>query len=99
MPPPKALALRPRVSKTVPAPAQDRPEVRAPGRPEVRDPGRPQVPLSNAAVTAALSGGRGPAAPPASSTRLRPAGQDTVGNGAVAAARRTETAPHQQPPT
>ncbi|MGW5443563.1 hypothetical protein [Streptomyces asiaticus] len=91
MPPPKALALRPRVSKTLPAPAQD--------RPEVRDPGRPQVPLSNAAVTAALSGGHGPAAPPSPSTRLRPAGQDTVGNGAVAAARRTETAPRQQPPT
>ncbi|MBD3003927.1 hypothetical protein IEJ02_07345 [Streptomyces sp. 5-10] len=91
MPPPKALALRPRVSKTLPAPAQD--------RPDVRDPGRRQVPLSNAAVTAALSGGHGPAAPPLSSTRLRPAGQDTVGNGAVAAARRTETAPRQEPPT
>ncbi|MBL1111560.1 hypothetical protein JK364_03905 [Streptomyces sp. 110] len=91
MPPPKALALRPRVSKTVPATAQD--------RPEVRDPGRPQVPLSNAAVTAALSGGRGPAALPPAATRSRPAGQDTVGNGAVAAARRTETDPRQQPPT
>ncbi|WP_425587079.1 hypothetical protein [Streptomyces violaceusniger] len=98
MPPPKALALRPRVSKTLPAPAQDRPDVRA-DRPDVRAPGRRQVPLSNAAVTAALSGGHGPAAPPLSSTRLRPAGQDTVGNGAVAAARRTETAPRQQPPT
>ncbi|GAA1141026.1 hypothetical protein GCM10009579_75850 [Streptomyces javensis] len=65
----------------------------------MRDPGRPQMPLSNAAVTAALSGGHGPAAPPPSATRLRPAGQDTVGNGAVAAARRTETAPGQQPPT
>ncbi|WP_349345334.1 hypothetical protein [Streptomyces rapamycinicus] len=50
-------------------------------------------------MTAALSGGRGPAAPPPSSTRLRPAGQDTVGNGAVAAARRTETASRQRPPT
>ncbi|MCQ8190683.1 phage tail protein [Streptomyces rugosispiralis] len=91
MPPPKSLALRPRASKTVPAPAQDRPEARGPGR--------PQTPLSNAAVTAALSGGRGPAAPPPAATRLRTTGQDTVGNGAVAAARRTETAPAQQPPT
>ncbi|MGW5699001.1 hypothetical protein ACWEWX_52165, partial [Streptomyces asiaticus] len=37
----------------------------------MRDPGRPQVSLSNAAVTAALSGGHGPAAPP-------PSGQGTL---------------------
>ncbi|WP_253209441.1 hypothetical protein [Streptomyces niphimycinicus] len=90
MPPPKALAQRPRVSKTVPVPTQDRPE--APG------PARPQFPPSNAAATAALSGGRGPAALPPSSVRLPPAGQDMVGNGAVAAARRTEPGP-RQPPT
>ncbi|GAA1209669.1 hypothetical protein GCM10009578_060260 [Streptomyces rhizosphaericus] len=99
MPPPKALAPRPRASKTVSAPTHDRPEVRDPGRSRAHDVGHPQVPLSNAAVTAALSGGRGPAAPPPSSTGVRPAGQDTVGNGAVAAARRTETASRQQPPT
>ncbi|MEV6131859.1 hypothetical protein AB0M05_34600 [Streptomyces violaceusniger] len=90
MPPPKALAQRPRVSKTVPVPTQDRPEVHGPAR--------PQFPPSNAAVTAALSGGRGPAALPPSSARLPPAGQDMVGNGAVAAARRTEPGP-RQPPT
>ncbi|AQW55435.1 hypothetical protein SHXM_08898 [Streptomyces hygroscopicus] len=90
MPPPKALAQRPRVSKTVPVPTQDRPEAHGPAR--------PQFPPSNAAVTAALSGGRGPAALPPSSARLPPAGQDTVGNGAVAAARRTEPGP-RQPPT
>ncbi|MBO3679367.1 hypothetical protein J5X86_30895 [Streptomyces sp. NEAU-YJ-81] len=90
MPPPKALAQRPRVSKTVPVPTQDRPEVHGPAR--------PQFPPSNAAVTAALSGGRGPAALPPSSARLPPAGQDTVGNGAVAAARRTEPG-LRQPPT
>ncbi|MFE9006508.1 hypothetical protein ACFYOY_30945 [Streptomyces sp. NPDC007875] len=49
-------------------------------------------------MTAALSGGRGPAALPPSSARLPPAGQDMVGNGAVAAARRTEPGP-RQPPT
>ncbi|WP_228053714.1 HPC2 multi-domain protein [Streptomyces antimycoticus] len=49
-------------------------------------------------MTAALSGGRGPTALPPSSARLPPAGQDTVGNGAVAAARRTEPGP-RQPPT
>ncbi|MFE9065424.1 hypothetical protein [Streptomyces violaceusniger] len=49
-------------------------------------------------MTAALSGGRGPAALPPSSARLPPAGQGTVGNGAVAAARRTEPGP-RQPPT
>ncbi|MFF4482769.1 hypothetical protein ACFY1A_37990 [Streptomyces sp. NPDC001520] len=87
MPPPKALAQRPRVSKTVPVPTQDRPEAHGPAR--------PQFPPSNAAVTAALSGGRGPAALPPSSARLPPAGQDMVGNGAVAAARRTEPGPRQ----
>ncbi|GAA1695330.1 phage tail protein [Streptomyces yatensis] len=90
MPPPKALAQRPRVSKTVPVPTQERPEAHGSVR--------PQFPPSNAAVTAALSGGRGPAALPHSSARLPPAGQDTVGNGAVAAAGRTEPGP-RQPPT
>ncbi|QDL68920.1 hypothetical protein DNK48_05380 [Streptomyces malaysiensis subsp. malaysiensis] len=99
MPPPKALALRPRVSKTVPAPTQNRPEVRGTqDQPEPRDLARHQFPPSNAAVTAALSGGRGPAVLPPSPTRPPPAGQDTVGNGAVAAARRTEPGP-RRPPT
>ncbi|MFI0820867.1 hypothetical protein ACH4TX_32705 [Streptomyces sp. NPDC021098] len=88
MPPPKALALRPRASKKVPAPAPDRPDVRGPARP-------PLAP-SNAAVSAALAGGRGraPLPPPA---RVPAAGQDTVGNGAVAAARRAEPADRQPP--
>lgn len=81
MPPPKALALRPRASKRgpkrVPAPAQEQPDVRGPVR--------PPFPASNAAVSAALAGRRGPAP-------LPHAGQNTVGNGAVAAARRTEPA-------
>nr|WP_251982665.1 hypothetical protein [Streptomyces violaceusniger] len=45
-----------------------------------------------------MSSGRGPAALPPTSARLPPAGQDMVGNGAVAAARRTEPGP-RQPPT
>ncbi|WP_425288454.1 hypothetical protein [Streptomyces melanosporofaciens] len=49
-------------------------------------------------MTAALSGGRGPAALPPSPARLPPAGQDLVGNGTVASARRTEPGP-RQPPT
>ncbi|RNF98525.1 hypothetical protein EEJ42_36120, partial [Streptomyces botrytidirepellens] len=79
MPPPKALALRPRTSKRVPTPANPTKE-----RPDVRGPARHPLPASNAAVSAALAAGRGPAPLPPSD-RLPDAGQDTVGNGAVAA--------------
>lgn len=84
MPPPKALALRPRTAKTAPVPTQDRPEVRSPAG--------PHFPPSNAAVTAALAGAGGHGAAPlpplsALSAPLPPVGQDTVGNGAIAAAR------------
>ena len=70
-----------------PVPTQDRPEVRGPAR--------PHFPPSNAAVTAALAGGRGTAPLPPLSARMAPAGQDMVGNGAVAAARRTEPGPRR----
>ncbi|GAA2365602.1 hypothetical protein [Streptomyces cuspidosporus] len=57
-------------------------------RPEVHSPARPPFAPSNAAAAAALAGGPRPAPP---------AGQDMVGNGAIAAARRAEPAP-QRPP-
>ncbi|MFD7504092.1 hypothetical protein [Streptomyces sp. NPDC059850] len=80
MPPPKALAPRPKSSKTASAPVRQRPEARTPG------PVRPPLPASNAAVSAALAAGRGPAPLPPASAAQPSAGQDTVGNGAVAAA-------------
>ncbi|EFL29140.1 conserved hypothetical protein [Streptomyces himastatinicus ATCC 53653] len=86
MPPTKALALRPGASKRVPAPANPVKE-----RPDVRGPARHPLPASNAAVSAALAAGRGPAPPPPD--RLPDAGQDTVGNGAVAAAAASGSAP------
>lgn len=91
MPPPKALALRPRTSEKAPAAAAPAQE-----RPGVRDPTRPQFPASNAAVSAALAGtGRGPGSLPPLSKAPPPTGQDMVGNGAVAAARRAEPADRQ----
>ncbi|MGW2326794.1 phage tail protein [Streptomyces sp. NPDC001700] len=80
MPPPKALAPRPKSSKTASAPVRQRPEARDPG------PARTPLPASNAAVSAALAAGRGPAPLPPASAAQPSAGQDTVGNGAVAAA-------------
>ncbi|MFI0777441.1 hypothetical protein [Streptomyces sp. NPDC021212] len=95
MPPPKALALRPRTSEKVPAAAA--PAAPAQERPDVRDPARPQFPASNAAVSAALAGtGRGPGSLPPLA-KAPPTGQDMVGNGAVAAARRAEPADRQPP--
>jgi hypothetical protein len=58
------------------------------GRPPGPQPSRLAVPPSNAAVSAALKTSSKPVM-----DRLRPAGQDTVGNGAVAAAGRAEPKP------
>ncbi|MET7904595.1 hypothetical protein ABZS86_25260 [Streptomyces sp. NPDC005355] len=44
-----------------------------------------------------MASGRGPARLPPLSARLPPAGQDMIGNGAIAAARRTELGPRQAP--
>ncbi|OMI36430.1 hypothetical protein [Streptomyces sparsogenes] len=55
---------------------------------EVHSPARPPFAPSNAAAAAALAGGPRPAPP---------AGQDMVGNGAIAAARRAEPAPQRSP--
>ncbi|MFC5155012.1 HPC2 multi-domain protein [Streptomyces amakusaensis] len=82
MAPPKTHAPRPGAAATLPAVPGNRAGVRTPAP-------RPRFPLSNAAATAAaLAGGTGAgqaAAPPAGRSSL-PA-QNTVGNGAVAAAR------------
>ncbi|WP_253765842.1 phage tail protein [Goodfellowiella coeruleoviolacea] len=65
---------------------KDRPSAREPARP-------PLVSASNAAVTAALTNRHSPAVPPLPAGKSPFAGQDIVGNGAVAAARRAEPAP------
>lgn len=83
MPAPKALGLRPKVSTTVLTTAK--------GRPEESGPARTPSPSSNAAVTAGLVNGRGPAPAPPFPGRLPPAAQDMLGNSAVAAAGRGET--------
>ncbi|MFJ8691750.1 phage tail protein [Streptomyces roseolilacinus] len=83
MPAPKTLAVRPTASTAVSAPTKRRPEAPASARP-------PAAP-SNAAVTAALVRGTGPATAPPLPGRPAPAAQDMVGNGAVAAAGRGET--------
>ncbi|MGW1717619.1 phage tail protein [Streptomyces sp. NPDC002156] len=83
MPVPKALGLRPKVSTTVLTTAK--------GRSEESGPARTPSPSSNAAVTAGLVSGRGPAPAPPFPGRLPPAAQDMLGNSAVAAAGRGET--------
>ncbi|WP_369035244.1 HPC2 multi-domain protein [Streptomyces adonidis] len=83
MPAPKALGLRPKVSTTVLTTAK--------GRSEESGPARTPSPSSNAAVTAGLVSGRGPASAPPFPGRLPPAAQDMLGNSAVAAAGRGGT--------
>ncbi|AOT62480.1 hypothetical protein A4G23_05378 [Streptomyces rubrolavendulae] len=80
MPLPKALRMRPAVPGAATA---VRPAAAGSARGSVTAAGAP----SNAAVVAALVGGAGSAAPPPLSVRAgSAAAQDTVGNGAVAAA-------------
>ncbi|MFC9430104.1 hypothetical protein [Streptomyces sp. NPDC056987] len=87
---PKVLALRPAVSTAVAAPSKERPEAGG----AVRH----RAALSNAAVGAALVGGRGPVPGLPLPGRVPPGAQDMVGNGAVAAAGRGEVGVAPGPP-